>query len=158
MLVKDIVFVWMNSVKFLNVFLFLCFCEFDDVLSWYDDEFMLCVLVIIGIGCVFIVGVDLCEWWEFFGDIISGERFGQRKGVVLFICCKGVKFVIVVVNGFVFGGGCEFVVNCDIVIVLFSVMFGFLEVYIGLVFIGGVFICIVYIVGMQIVFEIVFIG
>lgn len=34
------------------------------------------------------------------------------------------KIVIVVVNGYVLGGGCEFVMSCDIRIVLEKVIFG----------------------------------
>lgn len=53
----------------------------------------------------------------------------------------GKKFIIVVVNGFCFGGGMEMVINCDMVVVDgVKVRFGLLEVGKGvIVFVGVLF-------------------
>jgi enoyl-CoA hydratase/carnithine racemase len=148
----------MNSAKSLNALSSSRLRELDDVLSWYDDEPTLRVLVITGTGRAFTAGADLREWRESLGDTTSGERFGQRKGVVPFTRRKGAKPVIAAVNGFALGGGCEFAVNCDIVIASSSAMFGLPEVHIGLAPTGGVLTRIVHTVGMQIASEIVLTG
>lgn len=85
-------------------------------------------------------------------------KFGTREGVTPFTRRKGKKPVIAAVNGFAFGGGCEFAVNCDLVVAADTAIFGLPEVRRGLAPTGGVLTRIVHTVGMQIASEIVLTG
>ena len=131
--------------------------ELDSVLDWYDSEPTLRVLVVTGTGRAFTAGADLKEWRRTL-DGTNGERFGLRKGSTPFTRRKGVKPVIAAVNGFAFGGGCEFAVNCDIVIAADTAIFGLPEVKRGLAPTGGVLTRIVHTAGMQVASEIVLTG
>jgi enoyl-CoA hydratase/carnithine racemase len=131
--------------------------EIDSVLNWYDAEPTLRVLVVTGTGRAFTAGADLREWRR----ILEGDgkkKFGLREGHTPFTRRKGKKPVIAAVNGFAFGGGCEFAVNCDLVISADSAVFGLPEVTRGLAPTGGVLTRIVHSVGMQIASEIVLTG
>ncbi|KAL2206913.1 enoyl-CoA hydratase/isomerase [Sarocladium strictum] len=148
----------MNDPKTLNSLSSSRLRELDDVLSWYDREPTLRVLVITGTGRAFTAGADLREWRASLQDTTSGKKFGQREGVVPFTRRKGVKPVIAAVNGFALGGGCEFAVNCDLVVASSTAKFGLPEVHVGLAPTGGVLTRIVHTVGMQIASEIVLTG
>ncbi|KAF9871193.1 hypothetical protein CkaCkLH20_11362 [Colletotrichum karsti] len=131
--------------------------ELDSVLDWYDSEPALRVLVVTGTGRAFTAGADLKEWRRTLeGD--SGQQFGAREGTVPFTRRKGKKPIIAAVNGLAFGGGCEFAVNCDLVVAADTAVFGLPEVKRGLAPTGGVLTRIVHTAGMQVASEIVLTG
>ncbi|KAJ9418986.1 ClpP/crotonase-like domain-containing protein [Fusarium oxysporum] len=131
--------------------------ELDLVLDWYETEPNLRVLVVTGTGRAFTAGADLKEWQRTLEDG-KGEQFGVREGVTPFTRRKGKKPVIAAVNGFAFGGGCEFAVNCDLVVAADTAIFGLPEVKRGLAPTGGVLTRIVHTAGMQVASEIVLTG
>lgn len=92
--------------------------------------------MIIGVGDkVFCVGSDL--------KVGFGKLY-LKNGYVGFIeWFDFYKFVIVVVNGFVLGGGFEIVFVVDIIVVLEIVSFGLLEFLVGVVVFGGGVYCFV---------------
>lgn len=112
------------------------------------------VIVFIGGDKVFVVGVDIKEMQNLSFQDCYFNKF--LKYWDYFIQMK--KLVIVVVNGYVFGGGCEFVMMCDIIYVGEKVQFVQLEILLGIILgVGGIqrFICVV---GKLLVMEMVFIG
>lgn len=77
--------------------------------------------MIIGLEKVFVVGVDIKEMSEkIFVEMFFFDYFGDYGDVINKIC----KLIIVVVLGYVLGGGCELVMMCDFIIVLDIVKFG----------------------------------
>lgn len=154
---KYVVLARMDRPSALNALSSEALREIDSVLNWYDAEPTLRVLVVTGTGRAFTAGADLREWRR----ILEGDgkkKFGLREGHTPFTRRKGKKPVIAAVNGFAFGGGCEFAVNCDLVISADSAVFGLPEVTRGLAPTGGVLTRIVHSVGMQIASEIVLTG
>ncbi|CAH0045839.1 unnamed protein product [Clonostachys solani] len=131
--------------------------ELDSTLDWYDDEPTLRVMIVTGTGRAFTAGADLKEWRRTL-EGNKGERFGLQKGRTPFTRRKGKKPIIAAVNGFAFGGGCEFAVNCDLVVAADTAIFGLPEVKRGLAPTGGVLTRIVHTAGMQIASEIVLTG
>ncbi|CAG9951136.1 unnamed protein product [Clonostachys rosea f. rosea IK726] len=97
--------------------------ELDSTLDWYDDEPTLRVMIVTGTGRAFTAGADLKEWRRTL-EGNKGERFGLQKGRTPFTRRKGKKPIIAAVNGFALGGGCEFAVNCDLVVAADTAIFG----------------------------------
>ncbi|KAH7141893.1 carnitinyl-CoA dehydratase [Dactylonectria macrodidyma] len=129
--------------------------ELDSTLDWYDAEPTLRVLVVTGTGRAFTAGADLKDWRR---TLEGGEQFGVREGITPFTRRKGKKPIVAAVNGFAFGGGCEFAVNCDVVVAADTAIFGLPEVKRGLAPTGGVLTRIVHTAGMQVASEIVLTG
>lgn len=91
------------------------------------------MLVYVGEGCVFSVGIDVKGVSEFF-------EWDVRDWMDLWVTSNSLginKLSIVAVNGYVFGGGCELAFGCDIRIALMDACFVFLEVRLGAMFGGG---------------------
>ncbi|KAH7128061.1 enoyl-CoA hydratase/isomerase [Dactylonectria estremocensis] len=131
--------------------------ELDSVLDWYDTEPSLRVLIVTGTGRAFTAGADLKEWRRTL-EQKNQERFGVRQGVTPFTRRKGKKPIVAAVNGLAFGGGCEFIVNCDLVVAADTATFALPEVKRGLAPTGGVLTRLVHTVGMQLASEIVLTG
>ncbi|KAJ4345223.1 uncharacterized protein N0V89_011352 [Didymosphaeria variabile] len=129
--------------------------EIDAVLRWYDSEPTLFVAILTGTGRAFTAGADLKQWRQ----SLNGEhRFGVREGIESPTRRKGKKPLVAAVNGMAFGGGCELVVNCDLVVAADSAIFSLPEVRRGLAPTGGVLTRLVHTVGMQVACEIVLTG
>lgn len=154
---NHVILVHMNHPSSLNALSSGNLRELDDVLSWYDTEPTLRAMVVTGKGRAFSAGADLREWKTSLQND-KAEKFGVREGFTPFTRRKGKKPVIAAVNGFAFGGGCEFAVNCDLVVAADTAIFGLPEVKRGLAPTGGVLTRIVHTVGMQIASEIVLTG
>jgi enoyl-CoA hydratase/carnithine racemase len=154
---KYVVLARMDRPSALNALSSHALRELDSVLDWYDAEPTLRVMVVTGTGRAFTAGADLRKWQRTLeGD--GEQKFGLREGHTPFTRRKGRKPVIAAVNGLAFGGGCEFAVNCDLVIAADNAIFGLPEVTKGLAPTGGVLTRIVHTVGMQIASEIVLTG
>lgn len=86
----------------------------------FDEDDGVGVIVVIGFEKVFVVGVDIKEMEGMFVvEMFEIDYFGIWYEFVV-VCI----LVIVVVLGFVFGGGCELVMMCDIILVVDIVIFG----------------------------------
>lgn len=120
-----------------NIWICEVLVDFMCLVKDFNVDCEIYILVVIGEGeKFFFVGVD----FKFFVD-------GDKVMVCEMVCCFGEVFeillgfwgvLIVVINGYVMGGGLECVLVCDICIVEEQVQMVLLEVVVGLLFcVGG---------------------
>lgn len=113
--------VMLNCLKVLNVLNDVLMDELGVVLKVFDVDDDIGVIVVIGSEKVFVVGVDIGMMViYFYMDVYWGDYIMCNWEMVCEIC----KLIIVVVLGFVLGGGCELVMMCDIIFVVDMVKFG----------------------------------
>lgn len=91
------------------------------------------------------------------GEVLDVD-FGLGGFVGLIEIFNFDKLVIVVVNGYVFGGGFELVLVVDFIVCVDNVSFVLLEVKLGIVFDSGGVLCLLKILLFVIVNEMVMIG
>lgn len=108
----------------------------DDLVVYLDliecDVEIGVVMLIVEGDKVFCIGVDINVWGDF--NLIEFVWFWVCDGYWIFDCLVCFfKFIIVVLNGYVFGGGFELVVVCDICVMVFKVFLVFFEVGVGIV-------------------------
>ncbi|CAK4030755.1 Enoyl- hydratase, mitochondrial [Lecanosticta acicola] len=109
--------------------------ELERIWNWLDEEPALVVGIITGTGRAFCAGADLKEWDTMNKSkkprAMSDQGFGalSRRG--------GKKPIIAAVNGICFGGGCEMIINCDLVVAAKKATFALPEVKIGVVAAAG---------------------
>ncbi|KAG9238949.1 enoyl-CoA hydratase [Amylocarpus encephaloides] len=98
---------------------------------WLDTQPSLICAILTGKGRAFCAGADLKEWHEGRQGKTPSGGFGglSRRG--------GKKPVICAVNGICFGGGCEMIINADIVIASGKAQFALPEVTIGVTALQG---------------------
>ncbi|KAK3674215.1 hypothetical protein LTR78_006062 [Recurvomyces mirabilis] len=130
--------------------------EMTAVFRWFDAEPSLSVAVITGAGNkAFSTGADLKEWnakvaeLTAAGEDTSGAGPGNVPGAEAMSNRRGKKPVIAAVNGMALGGGCENVVNCDIVIASETATFGLVEVKRGLAAYAGALPRLIRTIGLQ---------
>jgi enoyl-CoA hydratase/carnithine racemase len=112
--------------------------EMHNVWQWFDQEESLSVAIITGTGRAFSAGADLKEWNKSMGDDVDPkDRMGNAPAFKPLSRRLGKKPVIAAVNGLAMGGGCEFIVNCDLVVAADTAVFGLPEVKRGVAAIGG---------------------
>ncbi|KAH8650072.1 enoyl-CoA hydratase/isomerase [Xylariales sp. PMI_506] len=133
-----VLLVRMDRPKDLNAMSTAAQWEMDAVWKWFDLEPRLSVAVITGTGRAFSAGADLKEWNNSMADDADPKaRMGNAPAFKPLSRRLGKKPVIAAVNGLAMGGGCEFVVNCDIVVAAEDAYFGLPEVKRGVAAIGG---------------------
>ncbi|GAB7352030.1 hypothetical protein MBLNU459_g2543t3 [Dothideomycetes sp. NU459] len=131
----DVLLVRLNRPKQLNCINIDGHEELDAIWSWLDKEPTLRVGIITGTGRAFCAGADLKEWNKQNSEAkprqMPASGFGalSRRG--------GRKPVIAAVNGICFGGGCEMIVNCDLVVASSKATFALPEVKRGVVAMAG---------------------
>jgi enoyl-CoA hydratase/carnithine racemase len=109
--------------------------ELQSLFTWLDDEPLLRVAIITGAGRAFCAGADLKEWnssnsdFKYVGLPPSGFGGMSRR--------EGKKPIIAAVNGLAYGGGCEMVINADIVVAAEGASFALPEGKRGVVAVGG---------------------
>ncbi|KAI0548938.1 enoyl-CoA hydratase/isomerase [Xylaria curta] len=124
--------------------------EMDSVWKWFDLEPRLSVAIITGTGRAFSAGADLKEWNTSMSDDADPKsRMGNSPAFKPLSRRLGKKPVIAAVNGLAMGGGCEFVVNCDLVVAAEDAYFGLPEVKRGLAAIGGALPRLIRTIGLQ---------
>lgn len=124
--------------------------EMDSVWKWFDQEPRLSVAIITGTGRAFSAGADLKEWNNSMSDDSDPKnRMGNAPAFKPLSRRLGKKPVIAAVNGLAMGGGCEFVVNCDLVVAAEDAYFGLPEVKRGLAAIGGALPRLIRTIGLQ---------
>ncbi|TRX95058.1 hypothetical protein FHL15_004143 [Xylaria flabelliformis] len=124
--------------------------EMDSVWKWFDLEPRLSVAIITGTGRAFSAGADLKEWNNSMSDDADPKnRMGNSPAFKPLSRRLGKKPVIAAVNGLAMGGGCEFVVNCDLVVAADDAYFGLPEVKRGLAAIGGALPRLIRTIGLQ---------
>ncbi|KAI9934686.1 hypothetical protein ASPWEDRAFT_44154 [Aspergillus wentii DTO 134E9] len=136
--------------------------ELDAVWQWLDDEPSLRVGVLTGTGRAFCAGADLKEW----NNNTQTQTPSQNKGRAQMSPSGfgglsrrgGKKPVLCAVNGICFGGGCEMIINADMVIASEKAVFAYPEVLRGVVAIAGALPRLVRTVGRQRAMEMALTG
>ncbi|KAF2093299.1 ClpP/crotonase [Rhizodiscina lignyota] len=151
-----VVLITMSREKDLNCTNAAAVLEMTAVYRWVDAEPSLSVGILTGAGKkAFSTGADLKEWNAKVaqaaaeGKDTGGAGPGNVPGAEGLSNRRGKKPFIAAVNGMAYGGGCENVVNCDIVIASETATFGLLEVKRGLAPYSGVLPRLIRTVGLQ---------
>lgn len=145
-----VVLVRMDRPKDLNAMSTAGQWEMDSVWKWFDDEPKLSVAIITGTGRAFSAGADLKEWNNSMSDDADpSKRMGNAPAFKPLSRRLGKKPVIAAVNGLAMGGGCEFIVNCDLVVAADDAYFGLPEVRRGIAAIGGALPRLIRTIGLQ---------
>lgn len=143
-----ILIIMINCLKVKNVVNVVVSWGLVDVMDQFDGDVGLLVVILIGGGGLFCVGMDfkVFVWGE--NVVVEGCGFG-------FIECLLIKLFIVVVEGYVLVGGIELVFVVDLIVVVRDLVFGIFEVKWGLVVGGGGLLwlleCILYVIVMELV-------
>lgn len=159
---RGVLLVTFNRPKEMNSITIKGSHELSAVMEWLDQEPTLHVAVLTGSGRAFCAGANLKEW----GNNVStgGETVGDRRESdkanepVIFSRRRGKKPVIAAVNGLALGGGMEFVVNCDVVVMAENAQMGLPEVTIGVAPFAGVLPRLIRTIGLQRASEIALTG
>ncbi|KAK3717194.1 hypothetical protein LTR37_005903 [Vermiconidia calcicola] len=151
-----VLLITMSREKDLNCTSASAVLEMTAVFRWFDAEPSLTVAILTGAGKkAFSTGADLKEWNAKVaqaaaeGKDTGGAGPGNVPGAEGLSNRRGKKPFIAAVNGMALGGGCENVVNCDIVIASSTAAFGLVEVKRGLAPYSGVLPRLIRTVGLQ---------
>lgn len=126
--------------------------ELTNVFRWIDDEPSLSVAILTGAGDkAFSTGADLQEWLSKASapGARPGAGPGDAAGAIPLSNRLGRKPIVAAVNGLALGGGCETVINCDIVVAADTAKFGLVEVKRGLAAYAGALPRLIRIIGLQ---------
>jgi len=151
-----VVLLTMSREKDLNCTSSAAVLEMTAVFRWVDAEPSITVAIITGAGKkAFSTGADLKEWNAKVaqaaaeGKNTGGAGPGNVPGAEGLSNRRGKKPFIAAVNGMALGGGCENVVNCDLVIASETATFGLVEVKRGLAPYSGVLPRLIRTIGLQ---------
>ena len=151
-----VVLITMSREKDLNCTSSSAVLEMTAVFRWLDAEPNLTVAILTGAGKrAFSTGADLKEWNAKVaqaakeGKSTGGAGPGNVPGAEGLSNRRGKKPFIAAVNGMALGGGCENVVNCDLVLASSTATFGLVEVKRGLAPYSGVLPRLIRTVGLQ---------
>ncbi|KAE8329054.1 ClpP/crotonase-like domain-containing protein [Aspergillus sergii] len=132
--------------------------ELHALWEWMDEEPSIRVGVLTGEGRAFCAGADLKEWNNQVNSAEGSKRQQPSSGFGGLSRRSGKKPIICAVNGICLGGGCEMIVNADMVIACEKAFFGFPEVQRGVVAIAGALPRVVRTIGRQRAMEMVLTG
>ncbi|EEH45220.2 uncharacterized protein PADG_01370 [Paracoccidioides brasiliensis Pb18] len=154
----EILLVTLNRPESLNCISSQGHAELHEVWEWMDTEPSLRVGIITGKGRAFCAGADLKEWNRKNSE--SSTRAAQpSSGFAGLSRRAGRKPIICAVNGLAYGGGCEIIINADIVIASKrGAKFALPEVKRGVVALAGGLTRLVRTVGKQRAMEMVLTG
>ena len=125
--------------------------ELTKIFRWFDEEPSLIVAIITGAGKkAFSTGADLKEWQSKVSSSAKpGAGPGDVPGAIPLSNRAGKKPIIAAVNGLALGGGCETVINCDLVVAADTATFGLVEVKRGVAPYAGALPRLIRTVGLQ---------
>ncbi|KAL0261981.1 hypothetical protein SLS55_003416 [Diplodia seriata] len=152
-----VLLVTLNRPKELNCINMAGHAELDQVWSWLDREPALRVGIITGAGRAFCAGADLKEWNQSNSSDtprapVAASGFGALSRR------SGLKPVIAALNGLAYGGGCEMVINADMVVAAPAATLALPEVKRGVVALAGALPRLVRTVGKQRAMEMALTG
>jgi enoyl-CoA hydratase/carnithine racemase len=165
----SILLITLNRPKALNCINTRGHYELDALYTWFDNEPSLRCAILTGAGRAFCAGADLKEWDNANHSTQSQdgkeglsreakERGMPPSGFGALSRRGGKKPVICAVNGICFGGGCEMIINADMVVADQDAQFGLPEVKIGVVALAGALSRLVRTVGRQRAMEMALTG
>jgi enoyl-CoA hydratase/carnithine racemase len=164
----SILLITLNRVPALNCINTQGHYELDALYKWMDAEPSIRCGILTGQGRAFCAGADLKEWDKANRpDAVKGasklsreqeQRSMPPSGFGALSRRGGKKPVICAVNGICFGGGCEMIVNADMVVAEEQATFGLPEVKIGVVALAGALTRLVRTVGRQRAMEMALTG
>jgi enoyl-CoA hydratase len=121
--------VTLNRPQAMNAFNTVLVSELFDALEAFDKDENIGAMVVTGSAKAFAAGADIKEMAEAtpFEMLTQGrvEHWDRIRGIK--------KVVIAAVSGWALGGGCEFVISCDMIIASESAKFGQPEITIGVI-------------------------
>ncbi|KAI5865781.1 enoyl-CoA hydratase/isomerase [Durotheca rogersii] len=145
-----VLLVRMDRPKELNSMSTTAQWEMDSVWKWFDHEPLLSVAIITGSGRAFSAGADLKEWNNSMSDRADPRnRMGNAPPFKPLSRRLGKKPIIAAVNGLAMGAGCEFVINCDLVVAAEDAYFALPEVKRGVAAVGGALPRLIRTIGLQ---------
>ncbi|SMQ51238.1 unnamed protein product [Zymoseptoria tritici ST99CH_3D7] len=130
-----VLLVTINRPKELNCLHTAANHELEAIWSWLDVEPSLSVGILTGTGRAFCAGADLKEWNA--ANKSSTPRTMPPSGFGALSRRSGKKPILAAVNGICYGGGCEMIINADMVIASSRATFALPEVKIGVVAAAG---------------------
>ncbi|KAH6666263.1 ClpP/crotonase-like domain-containing protein [Halenospora varia] len=171
----SILLITLNRPKDLNCISIPMHYALHSLYTWYDAEPSLRIAVLTGIGRAFCAGADLKEWHsdntpsksntpaspstnKEDPEGVERDRTIPLSGFGALSRRGGKKPVICAVNGICFGGGCEMIINADLVIASSTAVFGLPEAKIGVVALAGALTRLVRTVGRQRAMEMALTG
>jgi len=141
----------LNRPEAMNAFNIAMLTELFDALEVFDKEETVGAMVVTGNQKAFAAGADIKEMAGKTMDQMMKEEYVGKWDRILEIR----KPVIAAVSGWALGGGCEFVLSCDMVIASESARFGQPEITIGVIPGAGGTQRLARLVGKQLAMEIV---
>ncbi len=121
--------VTLNRPQAMNAFNITMLSELFDALEAFDKDENIGALVVTGNEKAFAAGADIKEM----ADATPFQMITEAR-VDVWDRIRGIKKpVIAAVSGWALGGGCEFVLSCDMVIASESAKFGQPEITIGII-------------------------
>ncbi len=121
--------VTLNRPQAMNAFNITMLGELFDAMEAFDKDETIGVLVVTGNEKAFAAGADIKEM----ADATPFQMITEAR-VDVWDRIRGIKKpVIAAVSGWALGGGCEFVLSCDMVIASESAKFGQPEITIGII-------------------------
>ncbi|KAL8746134.1 MAG: hypothetical protein Q9190_001797 [Brigantiaea leucoxantha] len=158
----QILLVTLNRPKALNCISSAGHSELESIWSWLDAEPSLRVGIITGEGRAFCAGADLKgpETNPVMPAALAPINRVQRRNNNFggLSRRKGKKPVIAAVNGLCMGGGCEMIINADLVVACSEAVFALPEVKVGVVALAGALPRLVRTVGKQRAMEMALTG
>jgi enoyl-CoA hydratase/carnithine racemase len=144
----SILLITLNRPKSLNCISSAQHHDLDSLYTWLDTEPSLTCAILTGLGRAFCAGADLKEW-DGANSSPQGRKPMPPSGFGGLSRRAGKKPVICAVNGICFGGGCEMIVNADMVIASEDATFALPEVKRGVIALAGALTRLVRTVGRQ---------
>ncbi len=121
--------VQLNRPQAMNAFNIAMLAELFDALEAFDKNENIAALIVTGNEKAFAAGADIKEMAE-----ATTVQMITEGRVEIWDRIRGLKKpVIAAVSGWALGGGCEFVLSCDMVIATESAKFGQPEITIGVI-------------------------
>ncbi len=121
--------VQLNRPQAMNAFNTVMLTELFDALEVFDKDENIGAIIVTGNEKAFAAGADIKEMAE-----ASPFQMITEARVEMWDRIRGIKKpVIAAVSGWALGGGCEFVLSCDMVIASESAKFGQPEITIGII-------------------------
>jgi len=157
----NVVLVTMSRPEKLNSTTAANVIELTNVFRWIDDEPSLFVAVLTGAGDrAFSTGADLKEWQEKADapNARPGAGPGDVPGALPLSNRLGKKPIVAAVKGLALGGGCETVINCDLVVAADTAQFGLVEVKRGVAAYAGALPRLIRTIGLQRASEMALLG